>query len=807
MTKEKASVELILPNGSIFTKNQEVNSKLVDIMGIDKNQFSQIAMIAQGDFLKLILASTEERKNILRQIFHTENYGKLQLRLKSITSDIQKKYDELQTRISQYISGIIFPENKDNILNIYDTNEIIEELDKIIKSDENDEQILSEKILEKEDLINQNTAILTKAENNEKLKINFKNTELNLEKEKSNLLELEKIFDEAKLKQPEIDNLKKKQALIESELPFYAEIEDKNKKLKLSEEKHKNSEQNYKNIVIQSENCDKTILSIENQLKILDKAGENLISLQNEFEKLNSRKNDLENLISEKNSLIKLKKEYINIKSEYSKAFDLYIEKSRNYENLNSLFLNEQAGILAETLKDNIPCPVCGSLNHPTPAIKSENAPTEAELKISKTEMENANNNASKKSAEAADKKAVYNTKLENFKQNFIKLFNVEFSEQTQEKITEDFSKIQYEIKLLNENIKNELLNSDKKIKLENDLPIQKKLSENLKEKINALNNDLIAVNSDIINLKNNISEISQKLRFSDKKTALSALDNNNLTIKKLENELDFSLNKLNECKNRISLLQGQKEQLKNQINENENMDFDSLQELQHSLKNEKFNLLAKKENIHTRCSSNKKTFENLKIKFKDFEEIKKKLIMVKSLSDTASGNIPKKEKIMLETYIQTAYFDRVIARANTRFMIMSGNQYELKRRVEQDNYRTQSGLDLDVIDHYNGSIRSVKTLSGGESFKASLSLALGLSDEIQSSAGGIQLDTMFVDEGFGSLDENSLQQAIKALLDLSQSNKLVGIISHVSDLKDKIDKQILVKKNSSGGSNAEIII
>ena len=152
-------------------------------------------------------------------------------------------------------------------------------------------------------------------------------------------------------------------------------------------------------------------------------------------------------------------------------------------------------------------------------------------------------------------------------------------------------------------------------------------------------------------------------------------------------------------------------------------------------------------------------------------------------------------------------YFDRIIARANTRFLVMTGGQYELRRTREAANNRSQSGLELDVIDHYNGSTRSVRTLSGGESFKASLSLALGLSDEIQSTAGGIKLDTMFVDEGFGSLDEESLSQAIRALMSISETDRLVGIISHVGELKTRIDKQIVVTKTASGGSAAKIVV
>ena len=156
----------------------------------------------------------------------------------------------------------------------------------------------------------------------------------------------------------------------------------------------------------------------------------------------------------------------------------------------------------------------------------------------------------------------------------------------------------------------------------------------------------------------------------------------------------------------------------------------------------------------------------------------------------------------MLETYIQMNFFDRMIGRANTRFMMMSSGHYELKRRREAGNQKSQSGLELDVIDHYNGTQRSVRTLSGGESFMASLSLALGLADEIQRNAGGIQLDTMFVDEGFGSLDDETLEQAMTALAGLGGGNRLVGIISHVSELKSRIDRKIIVTRQAGGGSS-----
>lgn len=214
--------------------------------------------------------------------------------------------------------------------------------------------------------------------------------------------------------------------------------------------------------------------------------------------------------------------------------------------------------------------------------------------------------------------------------------------------------------------------------------------------------------------------------------------------------------------------------------------------------------LEQEKSRLHHRLETNRMARERITQQKASMEEIQKEWTWVKALSDTAAGEVGGKEKITLETYAQMAYFERIIARANTRFMVMSGGQYELKRCTEEDN-RGKNGLGLNVIDHYNGTERSVKTLSGGESFQASLSLALGLSDEIQSAAGGIRLDTLFVDEGFGSLDEDTLNLAMKSLGDLAEGRRLVGIISHVGELKERIERQIVVVKDKTGGSRAYI--
>ena len=222
----------------------------------------------------------------------------------------------------------------------------------------------------------------------------------------------------------------------------------------------------------------------------------------------------------------------------------------------------------------------------------------------------------------------------------------------------------------------------------------------------------------------------------------------------------------------------------------------------------QKKSLSENRDEIHARLEINSDMYEKIRRQQTELLKTETRWKWMKSLSDTANGTITGKAKIMLETYIQMQYFDRILGRANIRLMTMSSGQYELVRRKENKSRVGKTGLELDVVDHYNGTVRSVKTLSGGETFQASLSLALGLSDEIQSSSGGIQLDTMFVDEGFGSLDEDALDQAIRALKDLSQGSRLVGIVSHVAELKERIDKKIIVtKKRTEDGVGSTICI
>lgn len=300
--------------------------------------------------------------------------------------------------------------------------------------------------------------------------------------------------------------------------------------------------------------------------------------------------------------------------------------------------------------------------------------------------------------------------------------------------------------------------------------------------------------------------ELADGLRYPDQAAARRAAQQTKDTIQDLDRRTEQADQAYQACKSQADALEGTIAALAGQLEHAPEIDMETIQAELEACNARRRALEDGQTARAARLDRNQDALRALETHGAALAEAEQKWGWVKSLADTAGGQLVGREKIMLETYVQMTYFDRILARANTRLMVMSRGQYELKRRAQAENNRRQSGLELDVVDHYNGSVRSVKTLSGGESFQAALSLALGLSDEVQSAAGGVQLDVMFVDEGFGSLDEEALEQAVRALSDLSGGNRLIGIISHVEALARRIDRQIVVTKHGTAGSDAVIV-
>lgn len=347
------------------------------------------------------------------------------------------------------------------------------------------------------------------------------------------------------------------------------------------------------------------------------------------------------------------------------------------------------------------------------------------------------------------------------------------------------------------------------KQKLEADIPELEQMQKKLQEEEQERKDQLLVSERDKANAEEQAAKVRGKLEFPEKAEAEQKIKELDKQKKEIDKNLNAAQKAFQDCSQSVEAAKTKKKTLEKQIAGNKETDMEELGQARQEVSGAKKELQKQMEEIRIRYENNLKIRNAIDKQSAKLLELERNWTQVREISDTVNGKIKggSKEKIKFETYIQTNYFDRIIARANTRFMVMSGGQYELKRQTDTDDRKSQSGLELNVIDHYNGSERSVKTLSGGESFKASLSLALGLSDEIQASAGGIQLDTMFVDEGFGSLDEESLEQAMKALNGLTEGNRLVGIISHVQELKARIEKQIVVTKEKAGGSRVELKI
>lgn len=813
-TTRKAEAILTYPDGRVITKQRDVDNAIRTIMGINRSQFLQIAMIAQGDFLKLLLAPTEERKKIFRQIFKTQLYQDLQEKLKYESGRLNDQCIALRSSIKQYIDGIVCDEN--DVLSIEVrkakngallTNDVIELLERLREQDENAYEILRKEI-ENEDrelaLINGN---LGRIEAKEKAQSALDQAKKDLISEIEVNQTCRSSFEMEKIRIPERDTLSSEKAKIEAEYPRYRAMEMLAKQIDESKKDIARLEMRLINECEQNHTAAEEFEKLKNEYEALSDAGEGKAKLINQKEKAEVKQDKLQNLTRSLEDFHQCESRLIVCQREYKEASEKSARINADYEAKYRAFLDEQAGIIAETLEDGKPCPVCGSLVHPCIASKSMKAPTEAQIKMAKDAADRARKFAEQKSGDCRSAKTeLAVTKLEVEKQVGA-LWQGYSLNQAESILSAEKKTVSLTIEELCKAIAFEDKRVSRREKISRQLPEWEKQLKQQEKDITSHKTDLEAKKGSLKEKQKQCDNEKKLLRFVSRMEAEKEAAKIGRTIDRMKSDYENAQNALIESNKRYFGLKETIKQLSAQI--------PAALDLNKAAETEKKAAVMEKRRrndnlsklLHSRMEANRKALDSIREKAGDLDALENRYGWLKGLSNTANGNISGKEKVMLETYIQMAYFDRIIARANTRFMIMSSGQYELKRRKEAENNRSQSGLDLDVVDHYNGSVRSVKTLSGGESFKASLSLALGLSDEIQSSAGGVKLDTMFVDEGFGSLDEESLDQAMKALLSLADGNRLVGIISHVADLKKRIDKQIVITKGKYGGSKAEIVV
>lgn len=813
ITTEKANAQLHLPNGKIITKIKEVNSTIVEILGVDKNQFTQIAMIAQGDFLKLLLASTDERKKIFQKLFKTQNYFILQEKLKAESGKLSHEYEAIKNSISQYINGITADEESmyfDDVIKAKSGELSFEEtanlLEKLIADDIKSESNIS---MEKEKLqkeLDEIKSRIIRADDARLARSDFEKNEFNFKIESEKEKELKEKLDKKKEAVSKARGYYEQSAMIEAVLSDYDELSQAENKLYENKEFIDKSNESLHNLEEKIKFLEEEIVKFSDELKALESIGEEKLSLQNEKDKQKTEKEKIINLCNAINDIEKLKEKFLSL-------YNNYKEKSINAEQLEcklkektKIYFEAQAGILGESLQINKPCPVCGSTNHPKIAVKPLFVPSMEELDTLKEATNKANDDVSYARSEAGNAKGILTEKEKSTNSEIVSILGKYSIEDAKNIIAIRLSDMDASIDILTKKETEIQAKIEYKEIISNILPQKNSELETIKDSYSQMLSNIKIKSNENISLEKRISDLRKKLTFASKDDAQNQINLLNYEAKKIENEYEIILKSANDNREKLVSLKSAREEIIKRMSDETDIDAEK-EACDKLMVEDRLRTLDNKSKIlHSRFTSNKFSLDNISAKFAQIKSVEEKWMWMKALSNTANGNISGREKIMLETYIQMTYFDRIINRANTRLMVMSGGQYELKRRIEAENNRSQTGLELDVIDHYNGTIRSVKTLSGGESFKASLSLALGLSDEIQSSAGGVRLDTMFVDEGFGSLDEDSLIQAINALSTLADGNRLVGIISHVSELKERISTQICVKKDKFSGSSVELV-
>ncbi len=811
LVKEKANATLFLPNSEKpLTGIKDVNAKIIEIIGLDVHQFKQIAMIAQGDFLRLIHATTKERSDIFRRIFNTKPYQEIQDSLKEQFNSLKKDFLCINNAIRQYVDSIMLPSEDIRTDFSADTpNEVLAKLQQIIETDKNSLKFQQQNLQECEKSLLQLVTTLEIA--NQQLHLRKQEKQLNefLETNKPQVVQLEAIYSKYKSdyeqKQPEYALAISK---IEQELPKYRETVQKQQEL-IHSEQLLSTEKN--NLAVYNEK----LSTIEKRFTQYQNRLEELAAVDAHIEKLKAQQEKLIESQKHQQKLADTLQHYQSVSRKYKQQYEQFTVKSQEYKRKSSeyndayiAFLSEQAGILAQQLRQtpNEPCPVCGSVNHPKLAKLSSQAPSQEELNIAKQNLDILNERVKELSTVVADLNGQRKNLTQDIKAQAMQLFNA-FDPKT----------ITAEIKTHYQELQQDLMNTDSKLHKKNEeLQQRNKLNEELQqlakeqkklqEAILKSYTDSAKWEADVQNRKSQLESLQQSLMYkseAEAKKQLSQYQYEQQRAKKAMDDAQIQFAKLQQKLIEVAAsLQSIQSQMTSTVYNREQL----LQE-QSQLQDKKIALNTKLQELHTRLHTNEQIETKLTEQLKKLGDSEKLYGNLKSLCDTANASISGKERITLETYIQMHYFDRILSRANTRLMMMSQGQYELKRARDTEQLRSQTGLELNVIDHYNGSERSVKTLSGGESFKASLSLALGLSDEIQSFAGGIHLDTMFIDEGFGSLDSESLNQAVKVLASLTKGTKLIGIISHVNELKERIDKQIQITKENEQGSIAKIVI
>lgn len=808
------SVELTLPDGTVFPeKKNATDAKIIEILGLTADQFSQIVMIAQGDFLKLLYTKSDERKMIFSKLFRTDIYWKIQENLRRKSMEMDERIQENDRAFEQEKSRIIpLPESEEIPL-----DELVECLRERLKD------ALKEQNLRRANVEELNKKI-TKYEEINKLFVS-------LEKIRQTGKELEARQAESKERRQQIENARKADKVLVAEqqnLRQQQEVEQSAQAIAKMTETLANNQEMFETLKTQLQEVEaeqkREAADIQKKMLALEQSFPSYEALQNARSEEQQAKKAWEDIEKTSEESFHKKEAEIAALKEQQKRQEQAVEKAKenweqtalgasesakHYEHMYEAFLKEQAGILAENLSAGCPCPVCGSTIHPDPAKLSDHAVTELEVEQAK-----------KTRAAAEEKRDLAYAAFEAEKTEKQKLA------QAVEKEEADFVLAQTIAKQQRKEAEQNYVSLQKIAEQIREKLVYPSLAE-AKKQYAAMQKALEAAEQEIAKKRQKVSELAEAMNTL--KGQKLAEEENQKTAKKLAVKTEKEYAKLLEKSGFVSeetyhlaiLPERSRSKLEREEKEYESQclrqqseqkllekqvsgkTYTDTTELNEQLKIEKQALKEAEKTymeLHTAYENDRSVLQNCAVYLEKGKKLESEDQVIKSLSKTANGRLSGSAKIDFETYIQRQYFKQIIHEANKRLLTMSNHQFILKLKEEANTGRkTNEGLDLSVYSLVTDSERDVKTLSGGESFLAALAMALGLSDIVERSAGAIHPDMMFIDEGFGSLDAQSRQQAIEVLAELAGDSRMVGIISHVTELKEQIDRQLVVSRTDKG--------
>ena len=889
-TPKQPSALLILPDGKMVEGIKEVNQKMISLLGVDDQQFKQICMIAQGEFAKLIMASSDEREKVLRELFHSETYQKLEEKLKVHLKTYQDKYDLLLNKRKDLMQE----------LQVEDHQEYLSKQTKLIASQQKEYDDLKKDLDQKKQQLQ-----LYRLQNQRLIQLkDLKQQFQDLKKQENDYQELNKTVDTLKKAQETnylyisyIKQQKKLQTLKLNQEDFLKQLKKlekdyQEKKVQAdfldykqqTKEKLQNQIQETKqliNQIYQYQNDYQNLQTLKQQYRMLDEEHKLFLKKKEKFEnglqrdqeriqseqqvqskyelikqqyvRLNEQKVKVHQLSDYYDQILKLNENKSDLQEEYTVVEKQVDHEKMQYNQMEKLYFRKQAGIFALQLKEDQPCPICGSLHHPHPAqIEKEDITKEKLDQQAKKvkQQEHRLQDILQKILLSNQKKEMLvkqtkqlsselNIQEEISKEIFIK--ELDHLSKDEKRMKKEYLELQDELKYIQKLKKSVALSlkdmstyESKELKQAQSLEniqvqihqLSGKLNDSLRQyEIGEVNKNYQQVQKEYRQLSLEIETIQQdyekvKNKYLEIKTKISSLNQQIIQEQEIYDELDNKYHTaldafINEEEflnlktqiNQISILEKKYQDylislkslneqiisLENEVKDSTYVDLSSLSE---TIKEVNQQLREKNDDL-----------EKLKIDYslkekmiKDIQKINQQLEKDEDtyqryldLYNLASGK--NNARVSIERYVLATYFENMLIYANVIMKQLSQGRYQLLRKDDAGKGRSQQGLELDVFDQESGNIRSIKTLSGGESFKAALSLALGLSRMVQDYAGGIELNTLFIDEGFGSLDSQSLDQAMNCLMELHHENKLIGIISHVSDLKDRIERQLVVER------------